>query len=212
MNQVSMSGKDGFWARVRAALGRRDGDEPAYGQAAIARARGGRTQSGTRMQDLLRQGWAVAAQRNVSLCVMTPEIDRFAPYHAAHGAAAVEETMSALTSISAGLLPRPGDGCLRMGANGFMLVLPDMPLLMARDLAGRIAGAVRGAGLANRESHAGQVTLSIGLAVVNPQGKPDRKVTEAAMQALRKAQRRGLARLEIADLRAAGDSQKARAA
>jgi len=211
MNQVSMSGRDGFWARVRTALGRRDPAEPAYGQAAIARARGGRTRSGTQAQDQLRQGWTVAMERNVSLCVMALEIDRFTPYHAAYGPIAVEATMQTLGAAIDSLLTRDTDSCLRVGPHGFVLMLPDMPLLMAKDLAGRIAVAVRQAGLANRESHAGQVTLSIGLAVTNPQGKPDRKVTDAATNALRKAQRRGLARIEIVDLRGS-ESRKAKAA
>lgn len=202
MSDLAMSGGDGFWARVRTALTRRSGEaEPAYGQAAIARARGGRTRGSQRVMDGLREAWALAAGRNVSLCAMALEIDRFPEFHAAYGPGAVEEAMDLFEEAIGGLLPRPVCRCIRTSNHGFMLLLPDMPLLMARTLAGKIAAAVRKCGVANRESHAGQVTLSVGLAVTNPQGKADRKVTEAAAQALRKAQRRGLARLEVVELR-----------
>jgi GGDEF domain-containing protein len=74
-------------------------------------------------------------------------------------------------------------------------------MLMGRDLAGKIGHAVRREGLVNKESHAGAVTLGAGLAVVNPEPPFDKDVLNTAKMALRKAQRRGLGRLEIADMR-----------
>ena len=209
MNKVTMSGNEGLWARVRAAL-RRDNPacEPAYGQAAIARNPHKKSRSAQRIEEALRHGWGHAAERRVSLCVLALELDGHAAYFAAYGREAVEDSLDALEAVITDLLPRESDRCLRSGQTGFVLVLPDMPALMARDLASRIAVAIRQQGLANRESHAGQVTMSTGIAVANPQGKLDRAVFEAAQQAVRKAQRRGLARLEVADLRGREERQR----
>jgi len=209
MNKATMSGKDGFWARLRTALGRNaDAHEPAYGQAAIARNGGRKPRESQRIDEALRLGWTQAAERNVSLCVMALQMDGHADYFAAYGRDGVEESLEALEGVISGLLPREHHQCLRSGPAGFILVLPDMPALMARELASRIAVGVRRLGLANRESHAGQVTLSTGIAVANPQGGLSRNVLEAARQAVQKAQRRGLARLEVTDLRGREDRQR----
>jgi diguanylate cyclase (GGDEF)-like protein len=209
MNKVMVSGVDGFWARVRAALGRgEDALQPAYGRSEIGRSNR-LPRPAQRIDDELRRGWDEAAQRRVSLCVLLMEMDGLAEYVAAYGREALEPTLHVLETTIRALLPRETDLCLRSGRGGFALILPDMPLLMARDLASRVAAAVRKAGLAHRESHAGQVTLSMGLAAVNPHGALDRNVFATATDAVKKAQRRGLARLEVVDLRGEGDKRKA---
>lgn len=210
MNRVTMSGNDSFWARLRATLGRgADGHVPAYGQAAIARNSKKKPRAAQLIDEAFRNSWTHAAERNVSLCVLALEMDLHADYFAAYGREAVEDSLEALQAAITAVLPRDTMQCLRNGRAGFVLVLPDMPALMARDLANRIAVAVRKEGLPNRESHAGQVTLGVGIAVANPQGGLDRSVLEAAQQAVQKAQRRGLGRLEIIDLRGRGEKQQA---
>lgn len=207
MNRVTMSGSDGFWARVRTALGGGKIAEPAYGHAEIATTPNGKPKP-ARVNDELRQGWDVAAHRKVSLCVMALEIDRYAEYVTAYGRDAADDCIETLFATISGLLTHDSHRCIRSGRAGLTLVLPDMPVLMARELARKIAIAVRRQGLSNRESHAGHVTLGIGLAVINPHGKVDRLVTTAAEKALRKAQKRGLARLEVADLRTHEDATR----
>ena len=209
MNRVTMSGSDGLWARIRAALVRdTEAHEPPYGHAAIARNPNKKSRLAQRIDEELRRGWNHCAERNVSLCVLALEIDGYAAFFATYGKEAVEDSVESLEAIIAAQLTRETDICLRNGQTGFVLVLPDMPALMARELASRIAAALRREGIPNRESHAGQVTLSTGIAVVNPQGKLDRSVLNSAFQAVRKAQRRGLARLEVMDLRGRDDKRR----
>ena len=94
-----------------------------------------------------------------------------------------------------------------------IVALPDLPVLLAKTSAGHIAEAIRGLALAHKESHAGIVTVSMGLAVTNPHGQYDRKFFETAAAALKKAQRKGLGRLHSIDLRPAQEqSRKKRAA
>lgn len=196
-----------FWTRVRIALDAlrpaRGERSPAYGQAAIARSMGIRPKLGTRIEDELAQGWSHAAGRHVSLSLLVIEIDRFADYFTAYGRSEADQCLLAVTQAISAALPRPGDSCLRLGNAGFVIVLPDLPALMARATAGKIAEAVRQMALAHKESHAGIVTLSMGLAVTNPRGTYDRKFFEAGAEALKKAQRKGMGRMEGVDLRPA---------
>lgn len=196
---------DRFWQRVRALLGRQ-ADNRRNDGATVLRALGKRHATGRPLEEELQNGWLIASERNVSLCVLAMEIDCFDEYLAAYGRDAAEDCLEQIDHVIGSMLKRDDDRCLRLGQSGFLLILPDMPVLMARDLAARISTAVRRAGLVNKESHAGAVTLGAGLAVVNPEPPYDRSVFDLAKQALRKAQRRGLGRLDIADLR--GEKQK----
>jgi diguanylate cyclase (GGDEF)-like protein len=198
---------DGFWTKVRAALSalrpeNRD-RPPAYGQAAIARSIGMKRKLGARLDEELVGGWRHAAARNVSMSLLVIEIDHFKDYFTAYGRIEADHTLLAVMRTIAELLPRAGDTCLRLGPSGFVLVLPDLPALMARATAQKIVEAVRQLSLPHKESHAGIVTVSIGMAVTNPHGNYDRKFFEAGAAALKKAQRRGIGRIEGVDLRPA---------
>jgi diguanylate cyclase (GGDEF)-like protein len=209
MNIAAASEGEGFWARVRAALVRRaDEPEPAYGRPAIAKPHVGRIRPSQLVDEQLRHGWAIASAANVSLCVMALELDLHTDYLTAYGREAVDDTLRTLHDAIGTAIARPADCCVRSGRSGFVLILPDMPVTMARDLAGRIAVAVRRCDLPNRQSHAGQVTLSVGLVAINPHGNYDRAVLGHAAQAVKKAQRRGIGRLEVLDLRGKPDKRK----
>ena len=193
-----------FWTRVRMALNAlRPERGPAYGQAAIARSIGMKPKLGVRIEEELARGWSQAAARRVSMSLLVIEIDRFAEYFAGYGRGDADECLLAVMQVINGLLPRQGDTCLRLGPATFVLVLPDLPALMARATAVKIAEAVRDLAMPHKESHAGIVTLSMGLAVTNPRGGYDRKFFEAGAEALKKARRKGLGRMEGVDLRPA---------
>lgn len=201
-----------FWTRVRTALGalRPVGQErvPAYGQAAIARSIGIKPKLGARIEEELILGWLRAADKNVSLSLLVIEMDRAPDYFAAYGKAGTDDCVEAIMAAIGPVLPREGDCCLRLGRSALVIVLPDLPVLMARATAGKIAEAVRALALPHKESHAGTVTLGMGLAVSNPRGSYDRKFFETAAEALKKAHRRGLGRLEAVDLRPAQERKR----
>lgn len=193
-------GKDRFWQRVRGMLGRHEALRASGGAEALEALRK-RYPAGRPVEEELQRGWLFAAERKVSLCVIALEIDCYVDYLSAYGRDAAEDCMEVLERLIASLLVREEDSCMRLGQSSFILVLPDMPMLMGRELALKIGQAVRREGLINKESHAGAVTLGAGLAVVNPEPPYDRNVLDVAKQALRRAQRRGLGRLDIADIR-----------
>lgn len=198
--------RDAFWARVRASLaamrpGRREAREPLYGTAAIGRAFGAGARMGGRIEDALRGAWMRCAAGKVSLCLLAIEVDRFRDLHHAYDRETIEEGMAQVQRAIRGCLTRPADLCLRHGRSGFVIVMADYPALMAGKLARVIAEAVADLAIAHKESHAGIVTVSSGIAVANPQGRLDRGVFEAAVAAAARAQRRGLGQVETVDLR-----------
>lgn len=201
-----------FWTRVRSALTvlrpARQERAPAYGQAAIARSFGMKPKLGTRIEEELAQGWTYAAARRVSLSLLVIEIDRFAEYFAFYGRGEADHCIAAVMDAIADALPAETSSSLRLGASGFVIVLPDMPALMARSIANKITDAVRLMAMPHKESHAGVVTLSLGLAVTNPQGNYDRRFFEAGAEAMKKARRRGMGRMEAVDLRPALDRKR----
>lgn len=202
---------DHFWNRVRTALGAlRPVRQPAYGQAAIARSIGMKPKLGALIEENLTTGWAIAATKNVSLSLLVIEIDRSTEYFSAYDRSETDDGVMTVMQTITHELPRGGDLCLRLGNAGFVVVLPDLPALMARSLALKIVDAVRRQSLAHKESHAGVVTVSLGLAVTNPRGSYDRKFFEAGAEALKKAQRKGIGYLQTVDLRPALDRKKKR--
>lgn len=202
-----------FWSRVRDALNAvrppQRQRQPAYGTAAIARSVGLRTRLGDRLEAALNIGWERAAAKRVSLSLLVIEIDQFGEYFAAYGKDAADQCLAAVIEASAKSLSTDTGKCLRYGRAGLVLVLPDWPGLMARASAEKIAAAVRALALPHKESHAGIVTASLGLAVVNPTDEYDRSFFEAAAEAVKRAQRKGLGRLEVVDLRTSEDHRKA---
>ncbi|MDV3251561.1 diguanylate cyclase [Devosia sp. BK] len=200
MSMTESFQKEWFWQRVRTILGRHAALRGSGGAEALEAMRK-RYPAGRPIEEELQRAWLMASERRVSLCVVAVEIDCYVEYLSAYGRDAAEDCMETLERLIASLLVREDDSCMRLGQSGFVLVLPDMPMLMGRELVMKINQAVRRQGLINKESHAGAVTLGSGLAVVNPEPPYDRNVLDIAKQALRKAQRRGLGRLDIADLR-----------
>lgn len=204
MSKMDLSQSDSLWARIRALLQL----TPAGRAHAAISLRNGQNRQ---LDEEMRRCWALAAERHVSLCVVTLEIDCFAEYLAAYGRDASEDCMEALEGAIRSVVGADDARCLRLGQAGFAVILPDLPVLMARSLVGKIMKAVRLEGLVNKESHAGIVTLGCGIAVVNPQGAFAPDVVEAAMATLRRAQRHGLSRIETTDLRG-GEIRTAKAA
>jgi len=205
-----------FWSRVRAALGAlrpvsKDA-QPEIGQAAFAKTHSRRSKPGPRIEEALARGWASAAARHVSLSVLVIEIDRMPEYLTAYGKPAADDCAASVMQAVADNLPHDGDICYRWDGATFVVVLPDLPVLMARASAAKIHDAIRHLGLIHKESHAGAVTVSIGLAVNNPGGHYDKKFFHTAMDALKKAQRKGLGRLETIDLRPVQERKRKKAA
>ena len=213
---ISKDTSEPFWSRVRGALEALRPAARAHALSddlpAMARAIGKRPKPSPRIEQELANGWASAAGRHVSLSLLVIEIDRMNDYLAAYGKPAADDCVASVMQALADMLPRDSDVCLRWGAFTFVVVLPDLPVLMARTSAAKMHDAVRRLGLEHKESHAGTVTVSMGLAVNNPRGAYDKKLFHTGLDALKKAQRKGLGRVETIDLRPAQERKRKKAA
>jgi PleD family two-component response regulator len=61
------------------------------------------------IEEELQKAWMLAAERNVSLCVMTLEIDCFGEYLAAYGRDAAEDCLETLERLISSMLKREED-------------------------------------------------------------------------------------------------------
>jgi PleD family two-component response regulator len=186
-----------FWSRVRTAL------------TAILPGRDGRAGElrGAGVEEALARGWALA--QGTSLTLMVVGLDRGTEYFTAYGAETTEACMIEVLGAIDDQLVRPGDMCVPLGQSQALLVLPGLGLPAGRALSRAIRESVRGLGFAHKESHAGTVTVSVGLALVNPQGHDDGALFDAAAAALTRAQRKGLRQLVVADLRSGAERRAA---
>jgi len=209
---TSKANSDPFWTRVRLALGAsrpvQQERAPAYGKAAMARSIGIKPRLSGPLEEELAAAWQRSAERKVSLGLLIIELDRFKEYATAYGKLETEDCLMSVMDAIRDVLPREGDSVYRLGRASFVVALPDFPALLARATALKMATAIRDLGLTHKESHAGIVTAGIGLAVGNPHGNYDRKFFETAAEALIKAQRRGLNRIEAVDLRPTQDRKR----
>jgi len=204
-----------FWTRVRSALGAIrpvKSHVPAYGEAEIAKSNPPRNGPSDAIEDILAESWAFTAERKMGMALLVVELDRIAEYFTAYGRDATEDCVMQVMQAVRAALKREEDNCIRLGRASFAVVMPDYPVLMARQTGAAIAQGIRGLNLAHKESHAGVVTASVGVAVANPEGAYPKAFFEAAHAALKKAQRRGMGRVEAIDLRPAQQAAHAKAA
>ena len=184
--------RDGFWVRVRQALSGRAG---APGRSAPP------PQPIGGFEAELARGWNIAREYYGPLTLVLVEIDCLSEYFAAYGPDATEDCCSAVQQCLAGALTHPEQGCVTLGDGRFGVILPELPPHVARRLASTMAQAVRRMGRAHKASHAGTITVSMGLSLTLPQEADAGRLLEAAQVALRRAQKRGLGRIEMVDLR-----------
>lgn len=205
-----------FWGRVRMALGAlRPGGELAMaglGEEPFVRPANPQPTLTPRIEEELSDSWRRAAARGVTMSLLVIEIDRMSEFLAIYGKDATDRCVRQVMQAIADALPRDGDLCLRMGRATFVVALPDLPLVRARTSAGQIGEAIRKLGVAHKESHAGIVTVSMGIAAINPGGDYRESFFEAAHAALKKAKRKGLGRLQTVDLRTAQERKRKAAA
>ncbi len=189
--------RDGFWTRVRLAL-RGQNSAP---ESPLPRSGG--------FEAALARGWDRAAAASAPLTLMLIEIDELADYFTAYGAEAADACFAEVQETLATVLPREGDACVAVSPGRFAVVLPELSPHLAQPIAAAMAQAVRRLGRQHKASHAGTVTVSMGLAVTVPEESLDGRLVDAAQQALRRAQRRGIGRLEVVDLRPRHERQAA---
>src|SRR5215217_4643982 len=108
MNKTEAAQKDWLWQTVRTLLGR-----PAHERETGVEGLGRRPTAARPVEEELQRAWMLAAERNVSLCVMALEIDCFGEYLAAYGRDVAEDCLETLDRVISAQLKREEDCCLR---------------------------------------------------------------------------------------------------
>jgi diguanylate cyclase (GGDEF)-like protein len=150
--------------------------------------------------EMLDEEWRRARRDGSVLAVIIADIDHFKSYNDQYGHPAGDLCLIAVARAMRDALHRPGDLVARIGGEEFAFLLPDTPPAGAGAVAEQVRRSVLGLDLSHEGlSVAGQVTVSLGLAVADDPAiaSPD-DLLRAADQALYRAKRGGRNQVAIA--------------
>jgi diguanylate cyclase (GGDEF)-like protein len=136
-----------------------------------------------RFDEVLRHEWRWAARTGRPLAVMLADLDHFKALNDTHGHPYGDACLRSVAQCLLKTLDRAPDFVARYGGEEFALVLPDLELPAAQQLAERLRAAVEALGLQHKASAHGRVTISIGVAVVVPERRGDPQVVVGAADA-----------------------------
>jgi two-component system cell cycle response regulator len=132
-------------------------------------------------------------------CLALLDIDHFKAYNDTYGHPAGDQVLQAV-SAQLQLQARAGDALYRYGGEEFLYVLPEQELVGAVRATQRMRASVQALNLAHLGNEAGVITLSAGVATLDPdRTRPAHKVLKEADEALYLAKLRGRNRVEIVD-------------
>ncbi|AOJ71388.1 MULTISPECIES: GGDEF domain-containing protein [Burkholderia] len=167
-------------------------------EAALARLAGTDSLTGLHnrraLDETLEREWRRAVYGERPLAILFVDIDRFKRYNDTYGHRVGDEVLATVSRCIAQQAARLGDVVARYGGEEFVVVLPDTPRGGALVVAERVRLGVRMLGIEHEGSEVGFVTVSVGVAVWQPDGAPAPRVAaivEAADRALYQAKASG---------------------
>ena len=144
--------------------------------------------------------WARAIAERCVLAVVLIDVDHFKAYNDFNGHQAGDRALRRVAQTLQAFVTRPGDLLARYGGEEFAAILLDMDGVEAEALAERMRRAVARLGLEHGGSHSGVVTISAGVALVEPSStRRSRGAVQLADQALYEAKTRGRNRVKVLD-------------
>jgi diguanylate cyclase (GGDEF)-like protein len=146
--------------------------------------------------------WRAALEARGPVSLLLIALDRKDEYLAAYGPRVAEDCAVLVGEAISAALPRGEVGFLRFGPSQYLVLLPGVERRAARKLARHLVGTVRMCRYSHKDSHAGVVTASIGVVSAAPEHWPAGEALRRAASDLLKAQKRGLGRIAVAELRA----------
>ncbi|MFN3810343.1 MAG: diguanylate cyclase [Roseateles asaccharophilus] len=144
-----------------------------------------------RLASCLRADEAPASPQEPSLCLVLGDIDFFKRVNDSYGHSFGDQVLRAVAQSMQRMISEPGLAA-RVGGEEFALLLPDTPLLQARQLAEQLRTAIASSSIrrANGEKAAERVTLSLGVTQLAP-GESANDFFERADRALYASKRSG---------------------
>jgi diguanylate cyclase (GGDEF)-like protein/PAS domain S-box-containing protein len=145
-------------------------------------------------------GRAARGRRPLALAMI--DVDEFKAFNDTLGHGAGDRCLAAVAAALRGCLHRPGDLVARYGGEEFVALLPGTAAGGALLIAERMRAAVEALGIRHPAlGGAGAVTISVGVAAVQPiPGFDGRALQEAADRALYAAKRAGRNRVQVVEL------------
>jgi diguanylate cyclase (GGDEF)-like protein/PAS domain S-box-containing protein len=147
---------------------------------------------------MLQREWARARRDREHLGLIMVDVDHFKRYNDQLGHLAGDNCLQAMGRLLEGALVRPGDLAARYGGEEFVVFLPDTGIEGVETVAQRLQRSLALAHLPHPDNGLGRVTVSMGLAALEPsdQSSPAQLV-QRADQALYAAKRAGRDRYHL---------------
>ncbi|AMG36292.1 diguanylate cyclase [Achromobacter xylosoxidans] len=150
--------------------------------------------------EALTREWASAMRDGQPLSLLFLDADHFKRYNDRYGHQEGDELLKILALTMRGKARRPRDLAARYGGEEFVALLPDTTRERARVIAENIRQAVAGLGAPHEDNEGGIVTVSIGVATLQPRPGDDvAALVEAADAAVYRAKEAGRNRVMVAD-------------
>jgi diguanylate cyclase (GGDEF)-like protein len=115
--------------------------------------------------------WRRALRHHAKVSVAVIDIDHFRAYNERHGYIAGDEVLRQLAGALADEIRRPSDLLARYQGDQFVALLPDTDGTGAGHVAERLLNRVRDLKLPHAENDGGHVSVSIGLATLEPKSR-----------------------------------------
>ncbi len=151
----------------------------------------------------LEQLWQRAADKECVIAILMVDVDHFKAYNDRYGHQAGDRALRRVAQTLQAFITRPQDLLARYGGEEFAVLLYDSDPVEVEKLAERMRKAVVGLALEHRDSRVQIVTISIGVAIVEPSvERRARGAVQLADEALYQAKTRGRNRVEVLDANA----------
>ena len=143
--------------------------------------------------------WARAQRSQQPLALLMLDVDLFKDYNDHYGHQAGDETLRAIAQVLLETTRRAGDLAARYGGEEFAVIAANTGAAAARQLAESLRAAVQHLAIAHALAPQGHVTVSIGLALLEPgRPVPAQTLIGQADEALYRAKTLGRNRVEQA--------------
>jgi diguanylate cyclase (GGDEF)-like protein len=148
----------------------------------------------------LASEWRRAKRSGQPVALAMLDVDLFKAYNDHYGHQAGDQCLRTVAELIAGHGRRPADVVARYGGEEFVLLAPATDAGHAMRIAQEICAELQALGLPHEYSPYGVVTISIGVAVLDPQaGGTAELLVQLADQALYRAKQAGRNRAELAE-------------
>ena len=104
----------------------------------------------------------LAKRHGTELSLFMVDLDFFKSFNDLYGHHAGDQCLIAVANIIQSCLRRPGDMVARYGGEEFAVILPDTPLVQAKQLAETMRHAVLGLNIEHKDSTYGSVSITLG--------------------------------------------------